>query len=48
MYFTASAHRQPLDLDADRKQDTLKLADPSQHCVPSLPSQRYEGTLTYF
>lgn len=27
----------------------LKLADPSQDSVPSLPSaQRYEGTLTYF
>lgn len=49
VYFTTAAKRQPPDFDADRKHDTLKLADPLKHFVPSLPPlQRYEGTLTYF
>lgn len=39
MYFPAMAQRHgPLDLDADIKQDTLKLADPSQHCIASAPT----------
>lgn len=45
MHFITTKHRQPQDLDADRKHS--KFGWPSQHSEPCVLSQwRYEGTLT--
>lgn len=39
MCFNTAAHRQPLDLDADRKHDTIKLADPFHSVLSALAAE---------